>query len=54
MLFRSKEAIIAEANELKDSTAWGETSRKFNDLMDRWKKAGRAGRIRTPHFSVRQ
>lgn len=39
-----KEAIIAEANELKDSTAWGETSRKFNDLMDRWKKAGRAGR----------
>lgn len=39
-----KEAIIAEANSLKDSTAWGETSRKFNDLMDRWKKAGRAGR----------
>lgn len=40
----TKEAIIAEANELKDSTAWAETSRKFNDLMDRWKKAGRAGR----------
>lgn len=40
----AKEAIIAEANELKDSTAWGETSRKFNELMDRWKKAGRAGR----------
>lgn len=40
----AKEAIIAEANALKDSTAWGETSRKFNDLMDRWKKAGRAGR----------
>ena len=39
-----KEAIIAEANELKDSTAWAETSRKFNELMDRWKKAGRAGR----------
>lgn len=39
-----KEAIIAEANEIKDSTAWGETSRKFNELMDRWKKAGRAGR----------
>lgn len=39
-----KEAIIAEANELKDSTAWGETSHKFNELMDRWKKAGRAGR----------
>ncbi|MBT1161083.1 DUF349 domain-containing protein [Bifidobacterium sp. SO1] len=40
----AKEAIIAEANELKDSTAWGETSRKFNELMDRWKQAGRAGR----------
>ena len=39
----AKEAIIKEAEELKDSTAWGETSRKFNDLMDRWKKAGRAG-----------
>ena len=40
----AKEAIIAEANELKDSTAWGETSRRFNELMDRWKRAGRAGR----------
>ncbi|MCH3974284.1 MAG: DUF349 domain-containing protein [Bifidobacterium tibiigranuli] len=41
---RLKEEIIAEANELKDSTAWGDTSRKFNELMDRWKQAGRAGR----------
>ena len=40
----AKEAIIAEANEIKNSTAWGETSRQFNELMDRWKKAGRAGR----------
>lgn len=40
---QAKEAIIAEANEIKNSTAWGETSRKFNELMDRWKKAGRAG-----------
>ena len=40
----AKEAIIAEAEEIKDSTAWMETSRKFNELMDRWKKAGRAGR----------
>ena len=39
-----KEAIIKEADDIKDSTEWGETSRKFNDLMDRWKKAGRAGR----------
>ena len=40
----AKEAIIAEANEIKNSTAWGEPSRQFNELMDRWKKAGRAGR----------
>lgn len=40
----AKEAIIAEAEALKDSTAWVETSRKFSELMDRWKKAGRAGR----------
>ena len=40
----AKEAIIAEAEEIKDSTAWVETSRKFNELMDRWKRAGRAGR----------
>lgn len=41
---QSKETIIAEADSLKNSTEWGETSRRFNDLMDRWKKAGRAGR----------
>lgn len=39
-----KEAIIAEANDIKNSTDWGETSHKFNELMDRWKRAGRAGR----------
>ena len=38
-----KEQIIKEADELKDSTAWGETSRRFNELMERWKQAGRAG-----------
>ena len=39
-----KEAIIAEAESLKDSKDWRETSMKFNALMDRWKKAGNAGR----------
>ena len=39
-----KEAIIAEAEALKSSTDWRETSMKFNALMDRWKKAGNAGR----------
>lgn len=40
----AKEQIIREADALKDSTEWGETSRRFNELMDRWKQAGRAGR----------
>lgn len=40
----AKEAIIAEAESLKTSTDWRETSMKFNALMDRWKKAGNAGR----------
>ncbi|MFT9194524.1 MAG: DUF349 domain-containing protein [Bifidobacterium sp.] len=40
----TKEAIIAEAESMKNSTDWGETSRSFNALMDRWKQAGRAGR----------
>ena len=31
----TKEAIIAEAEALQDSTAWVETSRKFTELMDR-------------------
>ena len=34
----TKEAIIAEAEALQDSTAWVETSRKFTELMDLAKK----------------
>lgn len=41
---KTKQAIVAQAEALKDSTAWGETSRAFNDLMDQWKAAGRSGR----------
>lgn len=39
-----KEAIIAQAESLKDSTAWGETSRQFSQLLEQWKKAGHVGR----------
>ncbi|BDR54782.1 DNA repair ATPase [Bombiscardovia apis] len=38
-----KQDIISRANELKDSTDWADTSHEFNQLMDRWKAAGRAG-----------
>lgn len=40
----AKEAIIAEATPLADSTDWGQTSRDFRDLMQRWKAAGPAQR----------
>lgn len=39
-----KEAIIAEATPLASSTDWGQTSRAFRDLMQRWKAAGSAQR----------
>lgn len=40
----AKEAIIAEAETLQNSTEWAQTSHNFNQLMDRWKAAGRVGR----------
>ncbi|MCI1984184.1 MAG: DUF349 domain-containing protein [Bifidobacteriaceae bacterium] len=39
-----KEAIISEAEALSTSTEWAQTSHAFNQLMDRWKAAGRVGR----------
>ncbi|KFI46532.1 protein of unknown function [Bifidobacterium bohemicum] len=43
-VINAKEAIIKEAESIKDSTDWGATSHQFNELMDRWKSVGRAGR----------
>jgi hypothetical protein len=40
----AKEEILAEAEELADSTDWGDTARRFRDLMSRWKSAGPAPR----------
>jgi hypothetical protein len=37
-----KETLIREAEALSESTEWGDTARKYRDLMDRWKAAGRA------------
>src|SRR5699024_906616 len=39
---RTKEKLIVEAEALSDSTDWGPTSRKYRDLMQRWKQAGPA------------
>jgi soluble cytochrome b562 len=40
----AKEALVAEAESLAQSTDWTETARKFRDLMARWKAAGGAPR----------
>ena len=39
-----KEALIAEAEALSSSSDWGDTTRSYRTLMDRWKAAGHAGR----------
>ncbi|MGI5272276.1 DUF349 domain-containing protein [Nonomuraea sp. CA-218870] len=40
----AKEAIVAEAESIADSTDWGPTAAVYRDLMQRWKSAGRASR----------
>jgi hypothetical protein len=37
-----KEALIREAESLAQSTEWTDTARRYRDLMDQWKAAGRA------------
>ncbi|CAL9578896.1 putative protein [Nocardiopsis dassonvillei] len=39
-----KERIVAEAEALSSSTEWGETARAYRDLMQQWKRTGRADR----------
>ena len=39
-----KEQIVAEAEELADSTDWGPTAARSRELMQQWKAAGRADR----------
>ncbi|WP_243107049.1 DUF349 domain-containing protein [Actinomyces lilanjuaniae] len=40
----AKEALIKKAEELQNSTDWAGTSAKYRDLLEEWKKAGRASR----------
>ncbi|WP_127842116.1 DUF349 domain-containing protein [Actinomyces wuliandei] len=40
----AKEALIKRAEELQGSTDWAGTSAKYRDLLEEWKKAGRASR----------
>ena len=39
-----KEALVAEAESLANSTDWAETAQRFRNLMQQWKTAGRAQR----------
>ncbi len=39
-----KEAIVAELQELATSTEWKKTTKAINDLLEKWKEAGSAGR----------
>lgn len=39
-----KEKLIVEAEKIKDSTTFKETSAKFDELMEQWKAAGSAGK----------
>ena len=40
----SKEKLVADAEEIADSTDWGPTTSAFRELMRQWKAAGRADR----------
>jgi Domain of Unknown Function (DUF349) len=39
---KRKEELVAQAEELAESTDWGATASRFRDLMTEWKAAGRA------------
>lgn len=41
---RTKEALIARAEELSQSTEWGATAGEYRRLMDEWKSSKRASR----------
>lgn len=40
----AKEALIARAEEMQDSTDWGPTVRAYKDLMSEWREAPRGSR----------
>jgi hypothetical protein len=37
---QQKEALVQEAEQLKDNEAWGETAERFKELQRRWKEIG--------------
>ena len=43
VLADKKKALIAKANELKDSTDWKETANKLKQLQQQWKMIGHSG-----------
>ncbi|MCS4484405.1 DUF349 domain-containing protein [Gleimia sp. 6138-11-ORH1] len=39
---RAKEALITRAEELQNSTNWGQTAAAYRELLEEWKQAGRS------------
>lgn len=39
-----KDALVKKAQELSSSTDWQKTTNEYRNLLDQWKKAGRAGK----------
>jgi len=40
----AKKALVEQAKELSESRDWAKTTQAYRDLLDRWKKSGRAGK----------
>jgi hypothetical protein len=40
----AKRALVEQAKELSSSKDWAKTTQAYRDLLDKWKKAGRAGK----------
>jgi hypothetical protein len=42
--YTQKKALMERAEQIKNSSAWGEVTNEMNELMDEWKKLGNAGK----------
>lgn len=40
----AKQKLVKKAQELSESRDWGPTTRSYRELLEQWKKAGRAGK----------
>lgn len=50
---REKEAVITQAEAIKESEDWNKTTDKMNELMDAWKKIGGVGKDKSDDIWAR-